>query len=92
MREDCCYERRAPSLHAGCGLTYRCPLRCLYCSNPIDFANTRNDLTTEEWRRAFSEAAALGVVQLHLSGGEPVLRDDLCELIDMRASATSTPI
>jgi pyrroloquinoline quinone biosynthesis protein E len=62
-------------------LTYRCPLRCLYCSNPIDFANTRNELTTEEWRHAFSEAAALGVVQLHLSGGEPVLRDDLCELI-----------
>jgi pyrroloquinoline quinone biosynthesis protein E len=62
-------------------LTYRCPLRCLYCSNPIDFANTRDELTTEEWRRAFSEAAALGVVQLHLSGGEPVLRDDLRELI-----------
>jgi PqqA peptide cyclase len=62
-------------------LTYRCPLRCLYCSNPIDFANTRNELTTAEWRRALSEAAALGVVQLHLSGGEPVLRDDLCELI-----------
>jgi len=62
-------------------LTYRCPLRCVYCSNPIDFAHTRDELSTDEWRCAFSEAAQLGVVQLHLSGGEPMLRDDLCELI-----------
>jgi pyrroloquinoline quinone biosynthesis protein E len=62
-------------------LTYRCPLRCLYCSNPVDFAHTREELSTDEWRRAFSEAAELGVVQLHLSGGEPMLRDDLVELI-----------
>ena len=62
-------------------LTYRCPLRCLYCSNPIDFARTRDELSTSEWRRAFSEAAELGVIQLHLSGGEPMLRDDLVELI-----------
>jgi PqqA peptide cyclase len=62
-------------------LTYRCPLRCVYCSNPIDFAQTRDELSTDEWRRAFSEAAELGVVQVHLSGGEPMLRDDLVELI-----------
>jgi pyrroloquinoline quinone biosynthesis protein E len=62
-------------------LTYRCPLRCLYCSNPVDFALTRDELSTDEWRRAFSEAADLGVVQLHLSGGEPMLRDDLVDLI-----------
>ena len=62
-------------------LTYRCPLRCVYCSNPIDFAHTRDELSTDQWRRAFSEAAQLGVVQLHLSGGEPMLREDLCELI-----------
>ncbi len=62
-------------------LTYRCPLRCVYCSNPVDFAHTREELSTAQWRRAFSEAAQLGVVQLHLSGGEPMLRDDLCELI-----------
>jgi len=62
-------------------LTYRCPLRCVYCSNPIDFARTRKELSTGDWRRAFSDAASLGVVQLHLSGGEPMLRDDLCELI-----------
>ncbi|HLX37876.1 MAG TPA: radical SAM protein, partial [Candidatus Binataceae bacterium] len=62
-------------------LTYRCPLRCVYCSNPIDFAHRRDELSTEQWCRAFSDAAQLGVIQLHLSGGEPVLRDDLCELI-----------
>lgn len=62
-------------------LTYRCPLRCVYCSNPIDFANVRDELSTTQWCRTFSEAAELGVVQLHLSGGEPVLRDDLVDLI-----------
>ena len=62
-------------------LTYRCPLRCVYCSNPVDFAHTRDELSTAEWCRTFSEAAELGVVQLHLSGGEPMLRDDLAELI-----------
>ncbi|HVN29873.1 MAG TPA: pyrroloquinoline quinone biosynthesis protein PqqE [Candidatus Binataceae bacterium] len=62
-------------------LTYRCPLRCVYCSNPVDFALHRDELTTDDWRRAFSEAAELGVVQVHLSGGEPMLRDDLPELI-----------
>ena len=62
-------------------LTYRCPLRCLYCSNPVDFHRSRDELSTDEWQRVFSEAAELGVMQLHLSGGEPVLRDDLVELI-----------
>jgi pyrroloquinoline quinone biosynthesis protein E len=62
-------------------LTYRCPLRCVYCSNPLDFALSRDELSTDQWRRAISEAAELGVVQLHLSGGEPMLRDDLVELI-----------
>ena len=62
-------------------LTYRCPLRCVYCSNPVDFHRSRDELSTKEWRRVFSQAAELGVVQLHLSGGEPALRDDLIELI-----------
>jgi pyrroloquinoline quinone biosynthesis protein E len=62
-------------------LTYRCPLRCVYCSNPIDFANARDELSTAEWCRTITEAAQLGVVQLHLSGGEPMLRDDLLDLI-----------
>ena len=62
-------------------LTYRCPLRCVYCSNPVDFHRLRDELSTDEWRRVFSEAAELGVLQLHLSGGEPALRDDLIGLI-----------
>jgi pyrroloquinoline quinone biosynthesis protein E len=63
-------------------LTYRCPLRCVYCSNPVDFHRSRTELSTDEWRRVFSQAAELGAMQLHLSGGEPVLRDDLVALIE----------
>ncbi len=57
-------------------LTYRCPLQCPYCSNPLDFAGARfqRELATEEWCRVFREAKALGVLQLGLSGGEPTLR------------------
>jgi len=62
-------------------ITYRCPLRCLYCSNPIDFARAQAELTAAEWGRVFAEAAALGVVQVHLSGGEPAVRDDLGALV-----------
>jgi len=62
-------------------LTYKCPLKCLYCSNPVNFSEMRNELSTEQWKKTFSEAAALGVVQLHLSGGEPAVRKDLPELI-----------
>ena len=61
-------------------LTYRCPLGCLYCSNPLDFAKRRAELSTGDWSRIFAQAAALGVLQLHLTGGEPLLRDDLTEL------------
>ena len=62
-------------------LTYRCPLRCVYCSNPVDFALDRSELSTSQWCDAIGDAAALGVVQLHLSGGEPMLRSDLEEII-----------
>jgi pyrroloquinoline quinone biosynthesis protein E len=62
-------------------LTYRCPLRCVYCSNPVDQKPRRGDLDTATWRRVFREAEALGVVQLHLTGGEPLLRDDLEDLV-----------
>lgn len=62
-------------------LTYRCPLRCVYCSNPVDFVRARDELSAEEWRRTFTAAAALGVVHVHLSGGEPALRPDLDALI-----------
>jgi pyrroloquinoline quinone biosynthesis protein E len=58
-------------------LTYRCPLHCAYCSNPTDFTNVGPELQTEEWLRVLREARALGAVQLGLSGGEPLTRDDL---------------
>lgn len=58
-------------------LTYRCPLHCVYCSNPTDFAHTGVELETQEWIRVLREARALGAVQLGLSGGEPLVRDDL---------------
>jgi pyrroloquinoline quinone biosynthesis protein E len=63
-------------------LTYRCPLRCVYCSNPVQLEKHGRELDTETWRRVFREAEALGVVQLNLSGGEPLLRDDLEALVE----------
>ena len=63
-------------------LTYRCPLRCPYCSNPLDWARRRKELDTATWQRVFREAEELGVVQLNLTGGEPLVRDDLEPLIE----------
>jgi len=63
-------------------LTYKCPLRCLYCSNPLDYARHDQEMDTETWRRVFREAEALGVVQVHLTGGEPLVRTDLEPLIE----------
>ncbi|TCH98027.1 pyrroloquinoline quinone biosynthesis protein PqqE [Roseococcus sp. SYP-B2431] len=61
-------------------LTHRCPLRCPYCSNPTELARAKDELTTAEWARVFREAAALGCLQLHLSGGEPTARRDIVEI------------
>ncbi len=73
-------------------LTYRCPLRCTYCSNPVDWAERRDGLATEDWLRVFREAEDLGVVQLNLTGGEPLLRRDLEALVaGARASSSSAP-
>jgi pyrroloquinoline quinone biosynthesis protein E len=62
-------------------LTYGCPLHCPYCSNPLELAAYADELTTAEWRRVLAEARELGVLQLHLSGGEPLLRRDLPEIV-----------
>jgi pyrroloquinoline quinone biosynthesis protein E len=62
-------------------LTYACPLHCPYCSNPVPLEHYRDELTTDEWQRVFAEAADLGVLQLHLSGGEPMQRHDIVDLV-----------
>ncbi|HEY4277700.1 MAG TPA: pyrroloquinoline quinone biosynthesis protein PqqE [Conexibacter sp.] len=63
-------------------LTYKCPLHCAYCSNPTDIGNSRyrDELTTEQWQRVLRESAELGVLQLALTGGEPMARRDIVEL------------
>jgi PqqA peptide cyclase len=62
-------------------LTYACPLQCPYCSNPVDMANYKNELSTEDWIRVMREARKMGATQLGFSGGEPLTRPDLEELI-----------
>ncbi|OUL98573.1 pyrroloquinoline quinone biosynthesis protein PqqE [Variovorax sp. JS1663] len=62
-------------------LTYRCPLHCVFCSNPVDYAHHGSELDTDTWKRILAEARAMGAVQLGFSGGEPLLRDDLAELV-----------
>src|SRR2546430_13830557 len=61
-------------------LTHRCPLGCPYCSNPLALEPRADELDTATWARVFREAAALGVLQIHLSGGEPGARRDLVEI------------
>ena len=61
-------------------LTYRCPLSCFYCSNPVNMT-TKNELKTRDWVSIFSQARKLGCVQLGLSGGEPLMRNDLIHLV-----------
>lgn len=72
-------------------LTHRCPLKCLYCSNPLELVAKSAELETQTWLRVFEEAAELGVLQLHLSGGEPLLRPDLTQLIAAANSAGLYP-
>ncbi|AVX13022.1 Radical SAM domain protein [Streptococcus pneumoniae] len=62
-------------------LTYRCPLQCPYCSNPLDFARSHDELSTAEWIEVFRQAREMGAAQLGFSGGEPLVRQDLVELI-----------
>lgn len=62
-------------------LTHRCPLACPYCSNPLDLLKREAELSTEDWAGIFRQAADLGVLQVHLSGGEPLSRRDLPQLV-----------
>lgn len=61
-------------------LTHRCPLHCPYCSNPIDLLRAESEIATADWKRVLTQARALGVLQLGLSGGEPLVRKDLEEI------------
>jgi pyrroloquinoline quinone biosynthesis protein E len=72
-------DRRPTTLLAE--LTHRCPLHCPYCSNPIDLARSQAELATSDWKRVFTQARELGALQLGLSGGEPLIRRDLEELV-----------
>ena len=68
-------------------LTHRCPLQCPYCSNPLELLQRSGELTTDEWRRVMDEAADMGVLQIHFSGGEPTARPDLPDLVQHAANA-----
>src|SRR5260370_16520181 len=62
-------------------LTHRCPLHCVYCSNPQEMQARANELSTEIWTRVFQEAAATGVLQADFTGGEPLAPPDIAELV-----------
>jgi len=68
-------------------LTHRCPLHCVYCSNPLELQSRANELTTEIWSRVFQEAAEAGVLQADFTGGEPLARPDIVELVRAARSA-----
>ncbi len=74
-------KNAGPPLWLLAELTYRCPLQCPYCSNPVNFAAIKEELTTEEWKRVFAQGREMGAAQLGFSGGEPLLRQDLEELV-----------
>lgn len=61
-------------------LTHRCPLHCVYCSNPLEMQKASSELSTADWDRVFQEAARLGCLHAHFTGGEPLARTDLREL------------
>src|SRR5262249_33985968 len=62
-------------------LTHRCPLHCVYCSNPLVMQSRARELPTEVWSRVFREAAEAGVLQADLTGGEPLARSDIVDLV-----------
>lgn len=62
-------------------LTHRCPLQCPYCSNPVRLSGASGELTTAEWQNVLTQAADIGALQVHFSGGEPTARQDLVDLV-----------
>ncbi len=68
-------------------LTHRCPLQCPYCSNPVELERVNTELSTEDWQSVMRQAAELGILQIHLSGGEPTARRDLEDIVKVAAEA-----
>jgi PqqA peptide cyclase len=68
-------------------ITHRCPLHCVYCSNPTQLAPTQSELSTAEWANVFEQCGQLGMLHAHFTGGEPLARNDLAELISAARTA-----
>jgi len=68
-------------------LTHRCPLHCVYCSNPMQLADVKSELSTDDWKNVFVQAGKLGMLHAHFTGGEPLARADLVELVAAARSA-----
>ena len=68
-------------------VTHRCPLHCVYCSNPLELAGTKEELSTAEWTNVFQQCGELGMLHAHFTGGEPLARPDLSELISAARAA-----
>ncbi len=75
-----------PPLSLLAEITHRCPVHCIYCSNPVELARREDELPTDVWLRVLDEAAELGVLEIHLSGGEPLVRPDLVVLVERATS------
>jgi pyrroloquinoline quinone biosynthesis protein E len=82
-------ERVSPSnpLALIAEVTHRCPLHCVYCSNPLELAGTKAELSTAEWTSVFQQSGKLGMLHAHFTGGEPLARTDLTELIAAASGA-----
>jgi PqqA peptide cyclase len=74
-------NRPEPPLALLAELSHRCPLQCPYCSNPLELERGSSEIDTQTWQRVLSEAGALGILQVHFSGGEPTVRRDLPDLV-----------
>ena len=68
-------------------LTHRCPLHCVYCSNPLELNARTNELSTDAWRKVFIQAGELGILQADFTGGEPLARPDIVELVSAARAA-----
>src|SRR5215469_11061697 len=76
----------SPPLALIAEVTHRCPLHCVYCSNPLELKARAEELSTDTWARVFGEGAELGMFHVHFTGGEPLARKDLVRLVSVAHS------